>query len=251
VWTILHRAGVDPAPVRSALTWRQLLRAQAKGVLTVDFLHHRHGVPQAAVRAVRDRGGHPPGPRARVTPHPVGEWVAQQARNPLMQVGQDVAGSRFLVRDRDTKFTAGFDTIFAAAGIEVLRTPVRRHRQVVVCGDVAARRGVCGGCSRGERRDQPDWPSRQECCACPMPGQRELLVGSGFPASGGLELFVAQEVPIISTAIRLSADEVGTNQRVPWVIRVLQASPLPLANRRSGTTALPSPNPRPTQAATR
>jgi hypothetical protein len=71
------------------------------------------------------------------------------------------------------------------------------------------------------------------------------------PASGGLELFVAQEVPIISTAIRLSADEVGTNQRVPWAIRVLQASPLPLANRRSGTTALPSPNPRPTQAATR
>jgi putative transposase len=38
VWTILQRAGVDPAPKRSALTWRQFLRAQAKGVLAVDFL---------------------------------------------------------------------------------------------------------------------------------------------------------------------------------------------------------------------
>jgi putative transposase len=39
VWTILHRAGVEPAPKRSALTWRQFLRAQAKGLLAVDFLH--------------------------------------------------------------------------------------------------------------------------------------------------------------------------------------------------------------------
>jgi transposase len=52
VWTILQRAGVDPAPRRSALTWRQFLHAQAKGVLAVDFLR-RHGVVAAAVRAVR------------------------------------------------------------------------------------------------------------------------------------------------------------------------------------------------------
>jgi hypothetical protein len=37
VWTILQRAGVDPVPKRSALTWRQFLRAQAKGILAVDF----------------------------------------------------------------------------------------------------------------------------------------------------------------------------------------------------------------------
>src|SRR6266702_8393000 len=61
VWTILQRAGVAPAPTRSALTWRQFLRAQAKGVLAVDFLHRGHGVPAAAVCAVCDRGGDPPG----------------------------------------------------------------------------------------------------------------------------------------------------------------------------------------------
>jgi hypothetical protein len=37
VWAMLQRAGVDPAPIRSALSWRQFLRAQAEGVLAVDF----------------------------------------------------------------------------------------------------------------------------------------------------------------------------------------------------------------------
>jgi hypothetical protein len=128
VWTILRRAQAAPAPKRSALTWRQFLRAQAKGVLAVDFLHRGHGVAQAAVRAVCDRDRDPSGPCARCHTAAGGEWVAQQARNLVVDLEEGIGRFRFVLCDRDTKFTVGFDGVFAAAGIQVLRAPVRAPR---------------------------------------------------------------------------------------------------------------------------
>jgi putative transposase len=63
-----------------------------------------------------------------VTRHPTGNWVTQQARNLLMSLDQRADNLRFLLRDRDTKFTTAFDTVFTAAGIDVLRTPPQAPR---------------------------------------------------------------------------------------------------------------------------
>jgi putative transposase len=120
---LLARAGLGPAPRRSGPSWREFLRAQAASIVTCDFftvegvLLRRYYVLFFVAHANRRVW------LAGCSTNPTGAWVTQQARN----LGLDLAdhGARFLIRDRDNKYTGAFDEVFRSGGIRVVKMPMR------------------------------------------------------------------------------------------------------------------------------
>jgi putative transposase len=115
---VLLSNGLRPAPRRASATWRGFLRSQAAGIIAIDFFT----VETVRVKPLfvlfsssctRDRSG-----IAGVTDHPDGAWVVQRAREHTIEV-ESLEGAtvpRFLLRDRDAKFTRAFDDVFVADG---------------------------------------------------------------------------------------------------------------------------------------
>jgi putative transposase len=130
---LLARRGLGPAPRRGGTTWRQFLAQQASSMVACDFftietvwLRRIYVLVfiELATRRVHLAG---------CTTNPDGAWMAQQARNFTFHLDEREEPLRFLIHDRDSKFCAAFDDVFAAEGIQVVRTPFRAPRANAFC----------------------------------------------------------------------------------------------------------------------
>jgi len=128
VRNVLRRHGLAPAPRREGPTWSEFLRSQARSMLATDFFHVDTVAGQRYyglfVIEIERRVVHLLG----VTTNPNGPWVTQMARNLAWELQEAKCTTRFLIRDRDTKFTAAFDEVLRSEGIDTIRTPVRAPR---------------------------------------------------------------------------------------------------------------------------
>jgi putative transposase len=142
VWEILKASGIDPGRRQTGPTRSQFLRSQTEAILACDFftVDLLDGT-QAYVLAVIEHSSR----RIRIlglTPHPTGEWTAQQARNLVMDLDEQAHRVKFMIRDRGSNFTGAFDAVLADAGIRTVLCNIQTPRMNAI-----TERWI-GGCRR-------------------------------------------------------------------------------------------------------
>jgi len=129
--TVLRRSGLGPAPRRGP-TWREFLRQQAAGILACDFLTVETITLKTLYVLVWIELGTRTVHLGGVTSNPESSWVTQQARNLAMAFQEEGRSPRFLIHDRDSKFSDPFEEVFRSEGLRIVLTPIRAERQRVL-----------------------------------------------------------------------------------------------------------------------
>ena len=125
VRTWLRAAGLGPSGRRGGLTWREFIRTHRQSLLAVDFFTVETIWLQRLYVLFFIELGSRRVHLAGCTSNPSARWVTQQARQLTWTLTERPEPVRFLIRDRDQKFTSAFDEVFHSEGMEILRTPFR------------------------------------------------------------------------------------------------------------------------------
>src|ERR1700730_3996135 len=122
---VLRGHGLPPTPLRAQSSLRQVLRQHAHQIMATDFFTvDTVGLQRLYVLFFIELGSRRVH-LAGCTANPSATWVVQQARQLAWRIADGELSPRFLLRDRDTKFTRAFDEVFGSEGVEVIRLPVR------------------------------------------------------------------------------------------------------------------------------
>jgi putative transposase len=122
---ILRPAGVSPAGVRAQLGWREFLRAHADSIIACDFFTVETlwlgRLYVLFFLELDSRRVH----FAGCTANPDGHRTSQQARQRAWSLTDRATPARFLIHDRDSKFSRHFDDVLPSEGVDIIPTPVR------------------------------------------------------------------------------------------------------------------------------
>jgi hypothetical protein len=164
---ILRARGYRPAPRGLDTSWRRFLRAQAEGLLVCDFFTVDTVFLKRLYVLFVMEDSDPAGADPRGDPVPDGVWTAQQARSLVMDIADRISSFRFLIRDRDAKFTGAGDDVLASEGVRLVKTPPQAPSIELLCGTL--------GTDRPGRMHGPDADLRREPSPHGAAGLRRAL----------------------------------------------------------------------------